>query len=527
MELLDVKNLTFSYPGCKDRALDGVSLTVKKGEFILLCGKSGSGKTTLLSHLKPAMSPHGVKTGVIYYDGVDISTLSEEMQARKIGYVMQNPNRQTVTDKVWHEIAFGPENLGTEPGLMHRQVADISYFFGIDKWFDRDINTLSGGQKQLVNLAAVMAMSPDLLLLDEPTSQLDPIAAEEFMNAIYRINSELGTTVILSEHRIDNVYKYADRVIFMDGGKILCDCPSTEFVSRADGDKTDFLPVPSKIYLSCGGAGNVPITVKDGRLWLEKSLKSRIKYKTEIKKPSEYAAIIKNISFRYSKSSDDILKSCTFSIPSGCIFSIVGGNGQGKSTLLKVISGIHKRYEGKIDLGNHRAVYLPQEAVLLFSKDTVEDELKQMSDSRRDISRIAKLCHIENLYRKHPYDISAGQQQCVALAKILLVEGADILLLDEVTKGIDPIFKKNFARILKNLCAAGKTIVLVSHDLEFCAEYSDYVGMFFDKTVSGIDSPQAFFSQNNFYTTSAARISRNIIDGAVTAKEIINICKTN
>ena len=224
MAHFQIQNLTFSYPAAKDKkSLDGVTLSIEKGEYIVLCGKSGSGKTTLLRQLKPVLAPYGKKSGEILFNGTPVEKLSQRDQAAKIGYVMQNPDEQIVTDKVWHELAFGLESLGCDRKTMRARVAEMACYFGIQDWFHKDVATLSGGQKQLLNLASIMAMQPEVLILDEPTSQLDPIAASDFLNTVRKINIELGTTVIITEHRLEDIFPYADRAIVMDGGRVIAD----------------------------------------------------------------------------------------------------------------------------------------------------------------------------------------------------------------------------------------------------------------------------------------------------------------
>lgn len=534
MAIFEIKNLNFSYPQTEKQVLKNINLTVNEGEFLLIFGKSGSGKTTLLNHFKTVMTPHGKRDGQIIYDGRPLTDISDRVQAAEIGYVLQNPDRQLVTDKVWHELAFGLENTGIEQSEMHRRVAETANFFGIDKWYDRDVSTLSGGQKQLLNLACVMVMQPKVLILDEPTSQLDPIAATDFLNAVYRINSELGTTVIIIEQRTESAFSQADRVVFMSDGEIVSiNKPEKIFedISKLDADTVKLLPTPMQVFYGLKQKGDAPVSIKKGRNWLldyiNKNNISVTEYKREKPAVAGRTAIqLKDVWYRYEKDCEDVLKGADIAIPQGCLYAIIGGNGSGKSTLIKTICGINKPYMGKVivDKSLGKAAYLPQEATLLFSRETVLEELQEMTADSNLISETAALCNINGLLDSHPYDISAGQQQCVALAKVLL-SGAEILLLDEVTKGMDGIFKSQLADLLKKLCEKGKTIVIVSHDIEFCSEYADMVGMFFNGTIVSQDVPQRFFAQNSFYTTAGARMSKGILKNTVNAKDIIYLCK--
>lgn len=532
MAVFEIKNLTFTYPEQNVPALKNINLTVTEGEFLLIFGKSGSGKTTLLNHFKTVMTPYGVHQGEILYMGKKLSDCGDRLQAAEIGYVLQNPNRQIVTDKVWHELAFGLENIGIKADEMQRRISETANFFGIDKWYDRDVSTLSGGQKQLLNLACVMVMQPKVLILDEPTSQLDPIAATEFLNAVYRINSELGTTVIMIEQRTESVFSQADRVIFMADGEIKAvNKPEKIFENLNDMDAQliKFLPTPMQVFYMLKQTGDAPVSIKKGRKWLNEfsaDFAQREYKKENISLSAHNAVEINDVWFRYEKNSEDVLKGATLAVPQGCIYAIIGGNGAGKSTLIKVIAGIARQYMGKVNTGKYRPVYLPQEASLLFAKDTVLEELQEMTADKELIDQTVKLCRIEQLLDSHPYDISAGQQQCAALAKVLL-SGGDILLLDEVTKGMDRLFKAHLAQILRDLCNSGKTIIIVSHDIEFCSEYADIVGMFFNGTVVGRDNPQKFFTGNNFYTTAGGRMTKGIFKNTVNTKDIVDLCKEN
>ena len=532
MVVFEIKNLSFTYPTKNTPVLKNINQCVNEGEFLLIFGKSGSGKTTLLNHLKTVMTPYGIQQGEIMYMGRRLDETSEKRQAAEIGYVLQNPDQQIVTDKVWHELVFGLENLGIEQDEMHRRVAETANFFGIDKWYGRDVNTLSGGQKQLLNLACVMVMQPKVLILDEPTSQLDPIAATEFLNAVYRINSELGTTVIMTEQRTESVFSQADRVIFMADGQIKAiNRPENIFedITQLDEDVIKFLPTPMQVFYRLNQKGDAPVSIKKGRRWLTDfayGFVHREHEKEAVKAVKPVAVEMKDVWFRYEKNSEDVLKDATLTVPQGCLYAIIGGNGAGKSTLIKALAGISKPYMGKINLHGHKAVYLPQEASLLFAKDTVMEELEEMTSDRKLIEHTASLCRIEHLYDSHPYDISTGQQQCVALAKVLL-SGGDILLLDEVTKGMDGVFKAHLAEILHNLCENGKTVIMVSHDIEFCGEYADIVGMFFNGTIVSQDSPQKFFTNNNFYTTAGGRMTKGIFKNTVNTKDIVALCKKN
>ena len=548
MAHFQIQNLTFSYAGAKNkRSLDAVSLTIEKGEYIVVCGKSGSGKTTLLKHLKSVLTPSGKHTGEILFNGIPMEQVSQREQSGKIGYVMQNPDDQIVTDKVWHELAFGLESLGTDQKTMRSRVAEMACYFGIQDWFHRDVANLSGGQKQLLNLASIMAMQPEVLILDEPTSQLDPIAASDFLNTVRKINMELGTTVIITEHRLEDIFPYADRAIVMDGGKVIADdTPRNigKLLWEQQNDMFAAMPTPVRVFYGADGQGDCPLTVREGRTWLSHSFPEGAKKNAfssdllpeEIESP---ALSLKELWFRYEKNTPDVLRGVSAEVPAGSLYAIVGGNGAGKSTTLKAICSICKPYRGKVkifgkpiekyrsgELFQKCVAMLPQDPKSLFVAKTVRDELEEMTKDQAKITEIAAVCEVEDLLASHPYDLSGGEQQRAALAKVLLTE-PKLLLLDEPTKGIDSFFKEKLAKILCKLKEQGITIVMVSHDVEFCAKYADAVSMFFDGQILTTDTPRRFFGNNSFYTTAANRMSRHVFNLAVTAEDVVQLILEN
>ncbi|MBQ7838678.1 MAG: ATP-binding cassette domain-containing protein [Clostridia bacterium] len=548
MEHFRIENLSFYYPTSKDKkSLDNVSLKIEKGEYIVLCGKSGSGKTTLLRHLKTVLTPHGKRTGEILFNGVSLNDTDNREQSSKIGYVMQNPDDQIVTDKVWHELAFGLESLGCGQKTMRSRVAEMACYFGIQDWFHRDVAVLSGGQKQLLNLASIMAMQPEVLILDEPTSQLDPIAASDFLNTVRKINTELGTTVIITEHRLEDIFPYADRAIVMDSGRIIADdTPRNigKLLYEQNNPMFTAMPTPVRVFYNADGDGDCPLTVREGRAWLNKEFEikpqiAEIPCKNiddDIENP---ALSLKELWFRYEKDTPDILRGVSLEIPKGSISAIVGGNGAGKSTTLKAICGICKPYRGRIkvfgkpvnkfksgELFKNCVSMLPQDPKSLFVKSKVSDELAEMTKDKNKINEVTETCQITDLMNNHPYDLSGGEQQRAALAKVLLTE-PKILLLDEPTKGMDSFFKETFATILNKLKSQGITILMVSHDVEFCAKYADRVSMFFDGQILTTETPQNFFGSNSFYTTAANRMSKHVFKNAVTAENVVELYRKN
>ncbi len=552
MEKIKIENLAFKYPSGSFCALSGINLSISKGEFITLCGKSGCGKTTLLRLCKPPIAPHGKTEGRILFDGRELSSLSSREQTSQIGFVMQNPDSQIVTDKVWHELAFGLESLGLSTPQIKARVSEMASYFGIEAWFYKKVSELSGGQKQLLNLTSVMAMQPSVLILDEPTAQLDPIAAHEFIKALEKINKDLGTTIILAEHRLEEVFPVSDRIIVMDSGKIIADAPPESVSKLLKGSAHDIyisLPAPVRIFEAVDDDGPSPVTIREGRIWLEDFAKknpiSTIPDKELICKKAATAVELKEVFFKYEENSADILKALSLKAMKGELLAIVGGNGAGKTTLLSLIGGLNTPHRGKVlvngrplsdipDLYSGVIGFLPQNPQTLFSEKTVFLDLLSMleghqipNDEKNErINAVASLCRIDTLLNRHPYDLSGGEQQRTALAKVLLTS-PEILLLDEPTKGMDSHFKEIFADILAALKEKGTTIVMVSHDIEFCAEYADRCALLFDGSVASEGTPRRFFASNSFYTTSASKMARNIIPNAILADDVIKACNGN
>ena len=534
-ELLRLAHYGFTYPQRRQPALSDVSLTIRSGEFWVLCGASGCGKTTLLRQLKPALRPHGASEGEIWFDGHLLSHLSEREQTSEIGFVLQSPEEQTVTDKVWHELAFGLESLGCDTETVRRRVAEMASFFGIQDWFHRSVDDLSGGQKQLLALASVMVLQPRLLILDEPTSQLDPIAASDFLQTVGRLNRELGVTVLLTEHRLEEALPLATHAAVLDGGTLLC-AGTPETVCRALRGRGHgmFLAMPAavRIWASVDSDAPCPITVRDGKDFLtdwcgthpmQPLLPERVYPAGETVLSGE------GLWFRYEAEEPDVVRGLDICVRRGELLALLGGNGAGKSTTLGLLSGALTPQRGHV-ARQGRVGVLPQNPQALFVKKTVREDLYETFDGvkippdqrERRVEQAVSLCRLTELLDRHPYDLSGGEQQRAALGKVLLHQ-PDILLLDEPTKGLDAEFKQSFAAILDALTAAGVAVVMVSHDVSFCARYAHRCALFFDGAVVAEGTPRALFSGNSFYTTSADRMARHICPGAVTPEDVMAV----
>lgn len=548
MELLQVKNLSFKYPNTEKNALENINFSVDKGSFVLLCGKSGCGKTTLLKMIKKEISPFGEKLGEIFYDDKNLDEIDEITSVSKIGLVGQNPDEQIVTDKVWHELAFGLENLGVKTEKIRLRVGEMASYFGIESWYHKNTCELSGGQKQLLNLASVMVTQPEILLFDEPTAQLDPIAASDFILTLQKLNRDFGTTILIAEHRLEDVFPVAEKVAVMDNGKILVYdnprqvCEKTKNMPIALG-----FPTASRIWNGLDIDTPCPMTVREGRGFLSENFSHIAGSEIEFENIAENKVVLeaKNLWFRYEKSMPDVLKGLSLKLRSGEIYSILGGNGAGKTTALNVIAGFEKAYKGSVKIyGKKISEYkkgslyhgtlslLPQNPKNVFIKNTVKEDfveiLKSMGFPKEDYDKLifeqAEVFEITQLLDKHPYDLSGGEQQRCAIAKLML-SSPKILLLDEPTKGMDAYAKNKLGDLLAKLKNMGKTILIVTHDVEFSAQISDMCGLIFDGEIISQGNPHEFFSQNNFYTTQASRISREIFKNAVLCEDVIKLCK--
>ena len=572
MNILEIRDFSFSYPNQEKRALTEISLDIKEGTLNVICGRSGCGKSTLLRQMKSVLAPHGERKGMIFYKGKPLAELEHRTQSKEIGFVMQNPDNQIVTDKVWHELAFGLESLGYDNATIRLRVAEMASYFGIHSWFYREVKELSGGQKQLLNLAAIMAMHPSLLILDEPTSQLDPIAASDFLETVKKINRDIGTTVIITEHRLQDIIPFADKVFVMDQGKLITEGTPGEIgleLKKREHGMFLSMPVPMQIFASVDSNLACPLTVSDGRMWMqeylnlhpevvrgteireeqEKETKDRKQGKNKKEKP---AIEVKEVWFRYEKESADVVRDLSFQVKKGEFYAVVGGNGTGKSTTLSLLCRIRAPYRGKIILDGQdirkfsdRELYngylgvLPQNPQSLFLKKTVLEDLYSVIGGKKEktspeypinmkkekaIEGIVSLTHLEGLLERHPYDLSGGEQQRLALAKVLLLR-PKILLMDEPTKGMDAEYKEELGEILKKLQQHGITIFMISHDVEFVAEYADRVGLFFEGNIVTNKETREFFAGNSFYTTAANRMARQFFPEAVTGRDVVKCLK--
>ena len=561
MALLRFDKVSFAYPDAGKRALDQVSFSMEEGEYIVVCGESGCGKTTLLRQAKPEITPAGAGDGTIYYREQPLSEVPELTSAMEIGYVQQNPDNQIVTDYVWHELAVGLENMALPTSVIQRKVSEMASFFGMEEWFRKKTSELSGGQKQMLNLASIMAMNPKLLILDEPTSMLDPLAARNLLDTVARINRELGVAVLLCEHRLEDVFQRADRVLLMKQGTVLADDTPENLTFTLQKD-----PTASRIYLGLPGAARIfgelqqkgvcpvnkklPLSIRDARhvlkeldLPLEK-VKAEPEKRTEAAKSNKEKPALegKELWFRYDEKGKDILRGLNLSVQRGELLALLGGNGAGKSTLLRILCGLKKPLRGKVKKDKEmRLAMLPQSPQALFVYDSVWEDLLDAAKQGRGARFVDKVqgnaeaaaerarevaakLELTDKLTSHPFDLSGGELQRAAIGKLLL-QDADILLLDEPTKGLDAYLKQELAGILKKLTEEGITMLMVTHDLEFAASYADRCALLVDGRITSEEEPHAFFTGNRFYTTTAGLIAEGYLPGAITCGEVIAGCE--
>ena len=605
MALIEFNNFSFAYMNSDGtesevKSLDSINLEIDYGDFVLLCGPSGCGKTTLLTNLKKELMPAGRRSGEIKFNGKRIIDMDEISSACDIGYLFQNPDSQIVTDTVIQEIAFPLENIGLPTEEIRNRISEIVAFFGINDILHKNVNELSGGQKQLVNLCSLLVLRPQVLLLDEPMSQLDPIASYEFLSIVRRLNEEFSITVIMSEHKADSIFPFIDKAVFLKEGKI-------EFVDNAhnicsevidDEIFENYLPAVTKIYNSLSVKYpsliklNTPLSIREGRRCLNTIHDDLIKISNDDvdsinlnhdnlhitnKKyhSQEKSGILDKISlggnknalismngiyFAYEKGKL-ILKNVDFELEKGDFVSLIGGNGVGKSTFLQLLVGILKPIKGKVKYKKGiKLAYVHQNPMIHFSKDNVKEEflesileskllqnnsvgfnketyddlLKMTNEEFTEsdllnglefdsiefkFKELIEFFDICDLIDKHPYDCSGGEQQKIVIVKALL-QNADVLVLDEPTKGLDPISSKNLANILNSLRDNGITILMTSHDLDFVANNCKRCLMLFDKDIQIDDDPKVIFAENNFYTTFVNRMVKDYVPEIVTLDDL-------
>lgn len=538
----EIKQLSFQYANEERPALSSVSLSVEQGEFVVLAGRSGCGKTTLLKHFKKELQPIGMRTGELFYNQMQLKDVPSITSAQEIGMVFQNPENQLVMDTVIQELAFSLENIGCSTTVIQKRIAELISFLGFQDLVHQSVHTLSGGQKQLVNLAAVLILQPKLLLLDEPTAQLDPIAAKEFLTLLKRIHEELGMTIIVSEHRLDDILPLADRLVFMDGGSIICEGTPKEVVEQlwVQEPFRSYIPQIPRLFLEWGSE-DVPFTVRDGQKTLPVLAKTL--HPLEKTNPRQGKELLRAqaITFQYEKNGVCILDDLSFSVQQGEWVALVGKNGTGKSTLLTVLAGLQKSRRGKVFLDGERLDKIPsakrykqigyvsQQPYYHFTHDTVWEELYNRAQelgyehSEQAAREMMERFSLSFLSGRHPHDCSGGEQQLIAICTVLL-SNPRILLLDEPTKGLDPEKKEKLGELFQQLQQDGTTILMATHDVEFAARFVNRCVLLFDGQIIAEDTPRRFFSENFFYTTAVNRLVRKQLPEALIWEDVVQSC---
>lgn len=548
MTILELKHVSFQYPGQKKEALKNISFKVSEGEILYVCGPTGAGKSTLLHCLKREIRPLGEMQGEITFCGSPMDSFSKEDLVSQIGIVFQNPDNQTVMDTVMSEMTFGLENLGLPPAEIKQRLSEIAGFFGIEPLFNKSYQHLSGGERQTVNLCAVLAMRPKLLLLDEPISQLDPVAQAEFTGILRRLSDEFGITIIINEHKNTELMTISNKVLFLDEGELhYFGTPrdiASQIILNNDHKALSFLPAPVRLFAAAEGLpiSEMPLTIKEARKMVNNNQIFRYDQNDEndenasaFRNPNQ-AISAENLLFSYRSSPGEmVLKHLDFQAFQGDFIGIVGGNGSGKSTLMKLFCGLASPLDGTIRLGNEKinkmkrsqicdqVFYIPQNPLTYFTCDTVSGEIDLAAQKgkayRQGYEALLAKFRLSSLLKLHPYDLSGGERQKVLIVCAILRD-VQILLLDEATKGLDSNVKKDLGEMLGMLSNAGKTIIMVSHDLEFIASYAKKCALIFDGNLSLLQNTRGFFANNYFYTTAAKRIFRDTLPLVLTIEEV-------
>lgn len=536
--LYDVNKLSFSYPASTISQLKEVSFRVKQGEFIVFAGPSGSGKTTLLRHLKKEVMPKGDKSGRVLYKHQEIQDLSKEQSVHEIGMVFQNPEDQLVMDTVLNELTFSMENTGLNPDEMKIRLAETVTYFGLEHLLYQQVDTLSGGQKQLVNLCAVLLLRPQVLIFDEPTVELDPIARKEFLQMVQQLNRDLNITIIMSEHLLDDVLYYANRIIYLSEGEIIYDLPPKTFcqvIKANDSRLASYLPEIAQLAHELDILKDMPLTVKEAKQLLQAQHLILKREQLMIReRPVNKTSLLslKHGYFTYNQNNFS-LKEINLVLNNNEIIGILGANGSGKSTLLKCLTGHMKGMKGKLSFKNQKVKtsklevvkkhigYVSQDTKVHFSRQSVQEELifafgEDESSWKLELMSLFDLNH---LIKQHPYDLSGGEQEKLAIV-LAMANKPDVLLLDEPTKGLDPVSRNHLGRILVKLVGMGTSIILVTHDTAFAAKYTNRTLMLFDGQVVYDGDTRLFLKSNHYYTTLTNLVMKSIHTDCLTVEDV-------
>lgn len=565
MACLEIKDLTYYYPDATLPALNKLNLSIEEGEFVLLLGGSGSGKSSLAKAIAGLIPDFygGKFGGEVCIDGKSLHKMSRKEIVRKVGMVFQDPENQLVMTGVEREIVFGMENLGLANSLMQRRYVEVREALSLSTITEQSVPELSGGQKQKIVLASILAMQPSILILDEPTSQLDPVAGEEILTIIRRLNEENGITVILIEQRLERCFHLADRFVVMEKGRIVYQHQDGRRLARwAAAGGSPFLPPLSKIF-AFAGQWEIPLTVKEGRKIIRSviagnesamdELKQKRPASEKIRAASPGNSIemrdngdngtaqnlptfleVNNIWYNY-ENGNEALKNVSFKVNPGAFLAIMGENAAGKTTLLKSIRGFLKPGRGDIKIWNRNVqgysaaelartvAYLSQNPNDYLFMPTVREELmftrknlKLKNDGT--IDQLLEKLQLGRYALLNPRDLSSGERQRVALAAVLAAE-PQLIMLDEPTRGLDYELKKVLGEILLERQKEGLTIFLVTHDVEFAAEYARDVMLMSQGMIVVRGPREEILSCSAFYSPQVSKLFYNYQTGIVTQKD--------
>jgi len=574
MEILRVENLNFKYSDGR-QALSNVSFSLEEGEMLCVCGPTGSGKSTLLRLLKREISPRGEKNGSIRISGRDRDELSDYEAATQIGFVFQRPDMQIVTDKVWHELAFGLENIGARQDEIRRRVCEIAGYFSMESWFERSTDKLSGGQKQLLNLASVMVMQPRILILDEPVSQLDPITASDFIATLKKLCREFGISIIAAEQRLEELIPASDKLLALGEGQVVTFGDIGKSVEELMDDErfSVLMPASAKLYKELvvdrkkdekdandrSEAGKkqsgrtIPLSVGEGRRFLKEYMLENPGQKVSVSNNGENINEGKNAgdettpmspgAERQSKR-EDAQKSAGAERQSKRedAQKSAGTERQSKTEYALEFKEVYLKYEKsgrdilralsfKVKKGEIFCLLGGNGAGKSTAISAAAGLLKPYTGKIKVFGKNIRDYKGQELYRECvamlPQDVQtvfitddingrhpydlSGGEQQLAALDIVLASKPKLLLLDEPTKGLDAILAGKLKNKLEELASGGVTIVIVSHDVEFAASVADRCALLFNGEVVSASGSREFFDGNYFYTTARNRITRGIV----------------
>ena len=516
MDIFKIDNLSFTYHKQSVPTIKNISFSLKQGDFCVICGKSGSGKTTLIKQLKTCFTPSGMQSGSILFKNRELSSVSKKEQAKSIGFVSREDIAVMESGNIINQLAFGPLCMGGDINNVKLRISEISNVLGINDILYKTFSDISGGQKQLVRIASALIMKPDILIIDDPFSSLDPFSSDTLLNILNQINKNFSVTILISTSSLEGIFSYAKNIMFIENGEISESCTPNQLLNFQDLKTKGLyqtLPQIYKFHLSIFPESPPPSSIEQEKRLFNDKFKDKL---FKISKVTEYCPDrnkddvlkIKNVWFRYDKNSPDIFKGLTLSVKRGEIISVLGRNGCGKSTFLNLICNFLKPYKGKV-LINNKPAY-------------------KYSDSEMFTSLISMIPQSIEIDTGHTnFNLSNGHKRIDFIKNAINNQTRDIILMDEPTSETDPSQKDELYNIIKQAALKGSAVIVVSHDIEFCSRISDKCCMLFDGEIIATDNKNQFFSHNTFYTTVPRLITKDILDNAVTIEEVQKICLEN